>query len=311
MDQAFLRVASQIMVLFFIMLAGYAARKTSVLEPSTVKGLSRLLMNVSLPALIVTAMQFPFDTEVLASSIQIVIISILAYIGIISFSYLYAKLSKEEPKRKDVIQFSLIFSNVTFMGFPVVNVIYGELGVFFAALYNMPFNLILLTLGVAIMSRNAKGSGSRKGNIKKALMSPGIIALIIGFGLFIFSITLPKPLHQAVDMLGNTTTPLAMIIIGALLGDVSLKSIPGDKSLYLLIFNRLFLMPLLAYIPLRLLGFEGMMLGIPVIIIAMPVGAVTGAFASLYDADDYLASKAVFITTLLSMITIPIWAMFL
>ncbi|RQD72281.1 MAG: AEC family transporter [Tindallia sp. MSAO_Bac2] len=311
MDQAFISVVSQIMVLFFIMLTGFVARKASALDQSTIKGMSSLLMNVSLPALVISAMQFPFDSEVLSSSIQIIIISICAYIGIISFSYIYKKTSKEKAKRKDVIQFALIFSNVTFMGFPVVNVIYGEMGVFFAALYNMPFNLVLLTLGVAIMSRSSREGSGQEMNLRKALLSPGIIALIFGFSFFVFSIRLPGPLYQAVEMLGSTTTPLAMLIIGALLGEVSLKSILGDRSLYLLTFNRLLLMPLLAYIPLRLLGFDGMMLGIPVIIIAMPVGAVTGAFASMYDADDYLASKAVFITTILSMITIPLWATFL
>ena len=308
MDQAFLSVVSQIMVLFFMIIAGFIARKTSVFDQESVKVLSRMLMNISLPALVISAMQFPFDAEVLSSSIQIMIISVCAYIGIIAVSYAYYKLINETEQRKDVIQFSIIFSNVTFMGFPVVNVLYGEMGVFFAALYNMPFNLVLLTLGVVIMSRSTRDQSKAGMSIRRALLSPGIIALVLGFSFFIFSIRLPEPLYQSLDMLGATTTPLAMLVIGALLGEVSPKSILGDKSLYLLTVTRLILMPLLAYIPLRLLGVEGMMLGIPVIIIAMPVGAVTGAFASLYNSDEYLASKAVFMTTLLSMITIPIWA---
>lgn len=308
MDQAFLRVVSQILVLFLMIFVGFVARKTSVFDQENVKVLSRMLMNISLPALIIGAMQFPFDEEVLASSLQIILISLGAYSGIIAFSFGYYKVIKETEQRKDVLQFSIIFSNVTFMGFPVVNVLYGEMGVFFAALYNMPFNLVLLTLGVAIMSRSRRDQTKAGMSIRKALMSPGIVALVLGFSFFIFSIRLPAPVSQAVDMLGATTTPLAMIVIGALLGDVSPRSILGDKSVYLLTVTRLVLMPLMAYGILRSLGVEGMMLGIPVIIIGMPVGAVTGAFANLYDSDEYLASKAVFITTLLSMITIPIWA---
>ncbi len=309
MIQAFSSVANQILVLFFIMAAGYAAGKAGLLEQPAIKGISLLIMNVTLPAMIIHSMQFPFSMELLQDSLKMLMISVAAYVGIIAFSYGYFHIWKETGPRKDVLQFSLIFSNVAYMGYPVIQVVYGEIGVFYTALYNIPFNVVLLTLGMIIMSRSTGGSG--RVDVVKALKNPGLAAVVIGFLLFSFSIRLPGALSQALETTGAATTPLAMIVIGVLLAGVSFSSVFGDARLYVLTATRLVFLPLVAFVLLKLAGVEGIMLGIPVMTIGMPVAVNTGAFASLYDSDSGLASRIVFLSTLCSMLTIPLWTMLL
>lgn len=307
MNSAFVNLFNQILVLFFLMAAGYAAHKMKLLNPAFNKGISRLVMQITLPALIISSMQFPFSGELLNTSLQIMVISLFCYALVIGISYPYVKLVKVDNKKRDVLQFLIIFSNVAFMGFPIVTVLYGELGVFYTALFNIPFNVLLVTLGVAVMSRSTE-KASGKGDLRHIFKSPGVIAVVLGFAFFLFSIELPSPLMQSLEMIGHTTTPLSMMIIGSMLAETPFRSIFGEKQLYLVTLVRLILIPLLVYIPLRLLGMEGIMLGIPVVIFAMPAAANTGVFANLYDSDHAFASKAVFITTLCSLITIPLWA---
>ncbi len=307
MDQAVISLINQILVLFFVMAAGYAAKKGNVMNQETIKGISMLILNVSLPALVISSMQFPFSQEMLNTSLRIALISVVTYLGIIAFSYGYTHLIKRETAKLDVTQFALVFANVSFMGFPIITVLYGEQGVFYAALFNIPFQVLLVTLGVVFMTRHAETS-SGKMNLKKALLSPGLIAVFIGFGFFLLPVSIPTPLLQALQMIGGTITPLSMLVIGAMLADVSFSSLFGDRDLYMLTFVRLLLLPALVYAPLKLLGVDGMLLAIPVIIIGMPVATLTGAFARLYDSDYYFASKVIFLTTLCSLVTIPFWA---
>ena len=309
-NQAFISLINQILVLFLMMAAGYAAKKTKVLDQETIRGISMLILNVSLPALIVSSMQFPFSREMMNTSLQIALISVLTYIGLIAFSYAYIKVIKMDTAKLDVTQFSLVFANVSFMGFPIISVLYGEQGVFYAALFNIPFQVLLVTLGVVFMTRHSD-TGSGKMNLRKALVSPGMVAIVVGFGFFVLPLTIPAPLLQSMQMMGSTTTPLSMLLIGGMLADVTFSSVFGDKDLYVLTFVRLFLLPALVFAPLKLLGVEGMLLVIPVIIIGMPVATLTGAFARLYNADYYFASKTIFLTTLCSLITIPLWALLL
>ena len=146
MNDAFFSLLNQILVLFFMMAAGYAARKAQVLNQETIKGISLLILQVTLPSLIVSSMQFPFSMELLYTSLLIVGISIVTYGVIILFSRFYVRMVKAEGTKADVLQFVLVFSNVAFMGFPIVSVLYGDLGIFYTALFNIPFNLLLVTL---------------------------------------------------------------------------------------------------------------------------------------------------------------------
>lgn len=287
------------------MLIGYGAKKLKYISNTLNEGLSNLVMKVTLPAMIIKSMQFEFSRDLLFDSMQMILVSIFVYAIAIGTSYGFPKLLGVEGKKRDIFQFILIFSNVGYMGYPIVNAIYGELGVFYTALYNIPFNFFLLTFGVHVMSRS-NDKEKTKIQYRKVLLSPGIIAVVTGFTLFLLSIELPPTIFQTLDSLGNTTTPLSMLIIGSLLADIPIKKVFREEKLFSLAIARLILLPAIIMAILYTFGFRGLALGIPVVITAMPAAANTAVFATLYNSDHYLASKSVFITTLLSLITIPL-----
>ncbi|MCC5909580.1 MAG: AEC family transporter [Clostridiaceae bacterium] len=306
----FFNTFNAILTLFLMMIMGYGAKKLKFIDNTLNKGLSNLVLKVTLPALIIRSMQFEYSRELMIDSIKMILISFLIYAITIGISYLIPKLLKVEGEKKDVFQFILIFSNVGYMGYPVVSAIYGDTGVFYTALYNLPFNFILLSLGVYVFCRNDDG-GSAKINFMEILLNPGIIAVILGFAFFLLSIELPPPILVALESVGDATTPLSMIVIGSLLADMSIKDVMNEEKILWLSFARLIVIPMIVMGVLWVMGLRGLLLGVPVVISAMPAAANTAVFATLYNSDYYLASKGIFITTLLSLITIPLLTLFI
>lgn len=306
----FIASLNQTLVLFLLILVGYIARRLDVFDDILNKGISNLVLYITLPALIIKSMQFEFSKDLLIKSGQILLISVLFYAVAIILSYIIVRLLKTSGIQKDVFQFMLIFSNVGYMGHPVVYAIYGELGVFYAAIMNITFNLLLWTVGIYVITRN---SGKTHGSInyKEVLRNPGIIAVFIGFAFFLFSIKLPRFIFDTLDMLGNATTPLSMMVIGAILGDIAIREIFNDYKILWISIARLIVIPGVIMSILMIMKFNGLLLGVPVIIAAMPAAANTAVFATLYDSDYYLASKGVFVTTFLSIITIPLFTLIL
>lgn len=294
-------IINQVFVLFLLIVSGFAIKKLKVVSDNINKEISSLVINVALPAFIITSMNQSFTPEILKNSIVLLFISASVYIFAIIFAKIYVKLNGYSGSKKDIYEYIIVFANVGYMGYPVVSVALGEIGVFYAAVYNLSFNFLVWTYGVHLITRTSENK-----DVKKNIFNPGFVALIIGFSLFLLSINLPDPIYRTLKMIGSTTTPLSMMFIGFILADVSIKELYTDKGPFALSFVRLILLPTIVLIVLKLLSFDGYMLSIPVLLSAMPAAANTSILASRYDGDVRLASKATFLSTLLSIFTIPI-----
>lgn len=300
-------VLQQIFVLFLIILVGIVTRKSGIVKEDFKLDLSRFLIYIAMPTFIVNAIGISFQDraidEVMGMSNKLVLLSLLMYGLAIILSFAVARVMKLDIDERNVMQYAIVFANVGFMGYPVIDVIYGTEGVFYAALYNLPFNIFIWTVGVFLISRGKEKAQS--GGMIKKLINPGIIAIFFGFILFIFKIKLPYTLTQTIGLIGNLTTPLAMLLIGFTLSEVNLKEIIRDGRCFIIVAIRLVIFPALFYCVLSVLGFEGYLLTIPVIISAMPV-AINGAiFAMNYDSDYVFATKLVFLSSVFCLITIP------
>jgi len=297
----------EVSILFLMVLLGYVMRKKNIITDGFNREIKNYVLDIALPAMIIVSMKLPFSPDLLLDSGILLVISIISYVFIILFSYGIVNILNLKESRRDIFQFVLIFSNVGFMGFPVAHAVFGEVGVFYASIYNLPFNFLIWTLGVHILMRTgAEVDGGNGGSLIKVLLNPGIISVFIGFSLFLFSIDLPYPVFRTLELVGATTTPLAMIFIGASLMKVHYSELTTDKNLLLLSGIRLVFLPGIVYFILRLIGVSGLLLGVPVLITAMPAAANSAIMAAKYGNDGYLGSKAVFITTMLSIATIPI-----
>ena len=298
------QLINQVIVLFIIMAVGFYAKKKKFLNSAVDKGLSELLLNITLPFMIITSFNIKYEPAMVNNARKIFIYSFLIHISLIFISKIF--FSKFRIKRQQVFRFITIFSNVGFMGYPVLESIYGGIGVFYAAIFNIAFNILVWTVGVMLFT----GEKDFK-SMKKALANPALIAVFIGLILFAFSIKLPFPIENSLKLVGATTTPISMIIVGSMLAEMHFKDAFSDLSVYYAAVIRLIIVPMIVYIVLKMFKVDELLLTICVILQAMPAAVMAPIIAEKYGGDRLLASQCVFITTIVSGITIPIIILFL
>lgn len=296
----------QVLVLFLLILVGYIARKRDLLDEHCTSKLSSLVMKIFLPCTIISSMQIDYSSDMISKIINLLIISVIMYSVSFLISYLLKFIFKSDDNL-GIYQYVIMFSNVGFMGYPVVEAVLGSEAIFYTAIFNLPFNLLTITLGSYLLS---KGKNDYSFSLK-SLINPVIIAIFIGLLLFISSIKLPIFLNQPIGMLGDITTPLSMLVIGSMLCASSASDCFSNKKLHLVTLIRLILLPLLIYSIFNGKVEDSMLLAIPIVISSMPAAANTAIMANEYKSNTVLASQAVFFTTLFSIITIPLISMFL
>jgi malate permease and related proteins len=291
-------ILNQVSVLFLIMIIGFIANKLKILTRNTCKNLSELLLNIILPCLIISSFQFKFSTEMLKNAAIVFVIAFSIHlITAIASHFIYKKFDK---KKQPVLSFITVFSNCAYMGFPVIEKLYQKTGLFYASIYVICFNIFLYTYGVFLFDKDKKIS------FKHAILNPGVIAVLIGFSCFLFSFSIPMPFSKVFDMVGSMTTPVSMMIIGSLMAEANYRTIFKKGIVYYGCFVRLILLPIITYIILSSLGICGIMLSVCVLVTAMPIATAAAIFTEKYNGDSILASTFVVVSTLFSIVTLPI-----
>ncbi len=309
----------QTLVLFLLMAAGFAAGRLRLLEGATRRALSRLLVAFILPCLIVASMQRPLSPELRSQAFTALGLSFAVYAAAFPLALAFARLLRVRGAEGGVHVFACVFSNVAFMGFPVMEAFFGKESVFLTSIYNIPFQLLAFSVGASMIAHGlgggpraeaagAAGAGGAGGRMSLAdFVTPAGVSSFVGFALFLLEIRLPGPLLRAATLLGDTTTPLASLLIGSSLSGSSPRAFLSPR-VWLTSAYRLLLFPLALYAGLRALGFEGLLLGMPVVIAAMPVAANASILAEASGGDAETASRLVFVSTALSLATLPLLA---
>lgn len=293
-----IEIINQVLTLFFMMVMGYYGSKKGFINKAVEKGMSEILLNITLPFLIITSFNIDYSKELLENAFKILIYSIIIHGSLLLFTrFLYIK---NEKKKQGVLRFVTTFSNVGFMGYPILNNVLGKTSVFYAAIFNMGFNLFLWTIGVRILDKDQKES------FRKVITNPSMIAVFVGIILFITPWNLPLPIKEGIKYLGNTTTPISMIVIGSMLSKVKINDLFSDFSLYYGSFNILILVPLIVLLVMKTFRIDKNLIEICVIIEAMPGATLAPIIINGSGKDASYASKIVFLSTLISMITIPL-----
>jgi len=282
------------------MVVGFIAKKRDIINQETRKKLSEMLVRITLPAMIIYSYNQEFSQELLENGRIMIVYSFGIHLfAIIVSGFIFNKFPEDTKK---ILKFVIIYSNCGYMGLPVLEALYGKIGIFYASIYITAYNIFTWTNGVMIFTgeKNIKA-------FKKALLNPGIIAVFIGMIILLFSIKLPYPVLRTFEILGTMTTPLSMLIIGSLIADVKFKELFSGWALYYVSLIRLVIIPLLVLVVLRIMGIhDEILLGACLTTVAMPAAANTAVFAERYNGDSALASRIVAFTTIMSMVTIPI-----
>lgn len=297
-------VLNQVFILFIILLIGFVSRRKGILNHETNRKLTDFLLNVTIPFTIISSFNQDYPKNALYSAGLVFVFSFLIHL----FSILIGRLlyMKFESSSKKILWFVTVFSNCGFMGFPVLESIYGKIGVLYGSVYVIAFNIFIWTFGQMLFSGKKDLSA-----IKTAILNPGIIAVFIGTLVFLSPVKTPFFLSRVIDLMGSLTTPLSMIIVGSMLAEVRLRELFSGYHIYYGTAVRLIVMPALTLLSLKALGIHGSLLGVCVISAAMPAAANTVMFAEKFNGDSLLASRFVFFSTAASIITIPVVLLFL
>lgn len=291
-------IFNQVVVLFMVMFIGFYAKKKGIITDMVGKKLSELLLRITSPFLVISSFQLEFSQEMLHNVFIVLVFALVAHV----FSILFGKvLYYKYPDRvKKIMKFATVYSNCGFMGFPILSSLFGKPGVLYGSIYVAVFNVFLWTNGVMIF-KEKKGF-----DLKKVITNPGFFSVIIGMLFFVFSISLPAPVSKTLEMVGSMTTPLSMLIVGAVLAEVEIKQLLYGFPLYYVTAVRLLVIPLLTLLVMKLIGVPGVIAGTCVLLVAMPVAATTTIFAEMYDGDAPFASRIVAFSTLASIVTMPL-----
>lgn len=296
---------AQTIVLFLLMAIGFAAGKFRVVDESGTKSISRLLVNFILPALIIQSMQRPFSASLRDEALAVLGISFLAYAAAFPLAWILVKALGARGAERGAHAFAAIFSNCAFMGYPVIEALLGKEAIFPASIANIPFQLLAFSVGPYILARTAGGSAKLG---VSSFITPAAVASVIGFALFMGGVAIPKPVGSALSLLGDTTTPISMVLIGSIVSRMDFRAVIARPRVYATSLYRLILFPLGLYLFLDALGFKGYLISLPVVLAAMPVAANSAILAEAYGGDAETASSLVLVSTLFSILTIPLLA---
>jgi len=294
----FLIVAQQVAILFVLMGVGFACRKTKLIDDSSIKGFVNLLILIVTPSLIMDCFQREYDPSMLSSLGIGFLVAIIAHFVVIGMAYAFVRHWADGTER--VLRVAAVFSNAGFMGIPLEQAIFGDVGAFYGIIYVVVFNLFMWSWGLWVMG----------GKMKPVAMfvNPGTIGIILGLPLFFFSIHLPQVVHTPIHYIAGLNTPLAMVVIGYYLAGARLGAAIRMKMTILAAAIRLVIYPLLltlAMYPFRHLLDRTMLLAL-ITAASAPVAAMVSMFAAKYDRDIDVSVGIVSGTTLLSIVTMPI-----
>ena len=296
-------VINQMLQLFIIIGLGYFMQKKKILNDEINSKLNYIVISITTPAMIFSSVcTTTIDDKNMV--IYTLIVATAVYIALPIISFLLVKIMRIPMRQKGLYMFMTIFSNIGFMGFPIMKALFGNDAVFYTALFNILFNLEVFTLGVILINY---GNNVRMKLDPKNLLSPGVVSSIIAVFIYFLEIPIPGVLANCFEMVGDMTTPLAMMIIGATLANIELKSLFTELRLYYFTVVKQVILPIVVFPIIAFFIRDPLIQGITLVNIAMPVGNSAVLFAKQYGGDVELAAKSIFITTLVSVFTIPLF----
>ena len=304
---AFFTAFVQVAVLFILIVAGYVSRKIGVLDLSLTRGISRFIVTLTLPCLAISSLQAELSREKVTEAILVFCVMTGCYILYTVYVLLVPKiLAITDSRDAAIYRFFMFFSNTGFMGYPVVEAFFGKDALFYAVIFNISYPLLTFSVGVGFMVFAGGCAGEKRAIPWK---SPGILAGLAGFALFLMPFRLPYVLAQPLEILGGLTSPLALIVTGSFLTQLRPAELWKGWRVYVGTAFRLLVIPVTVYAIIRALGFSGYLLGVPVILSAMPAAANMSLLADQFGGNGELASRLVFLSTLFSVFTLPLFAL--
>lgn len=291
----------QMMIFFLIMLIGYICRKIGVFGETTGKMVSGIVINIGMPALIIASGMNPETLENKGKLLFTLGVALIFFAIMFVIAELLPRLLRADKEDYGAYQVMTIFSNIAFMGYPLLDAMYGSEAVIHAAIFNLLYSVLNYTYGI----RKMRTGGQREKFSWKQLLNVGVISCLIAVILYVTELPVPMIFEDTATRIGAITGPLSMLVIGDSLAQIQLKDLFTDVRLLIFSAVKLLLMPALLLWGLGLFVTDPMLRGVCLVMTATPVGSMTVMLAQQYDGDYRLTSRGVALTTVLSVATMP------
>ena len=285
------------MEIILLAAVGFLVTKKGFFSAKTRQDMTNVVVYVILPCSIFHSFEESLTLEVLRQCLIVFIIALSVQIlYLILNPILYRRFPVE---RRVVMQYATICNNAGFMGLPVIGSVFGATGVLYGSIVLIPIRLFMWTVGLSLFTKSDK-----KQSFKRLATHPCIWAVILGFAYMFIPWRLPIFLSDAINLLGQCTLPLAMIIVGSILSEINIKAV-FEKAAFYYSFIRLIAIPAVIFTVLRLIGTDPVVMGVSVLSAAMPAALISAMLAQKYGRDAEFASKIIFVSTLFSLVTLP------
>jgi len=288
--------------LFAMMLIGAWLKKRNIIDQSGKKCLTDLCINIVIPCNIFKSCLIKFNMTIFqACALLLLAAVIMQLLCLVLNAFIF---NRYQPQQKKVLQYCTIVPMSGFLGNPIAEGIYNEIGVLYTSIFLIPMRIIMWSVGTTYFVTNAEID--KKKVLKNVLTHPCLVAIYLGIFCMLTQIHLPKVITETVRYIGNCNSALTMFTVGTILADVKLSTIFNrDTTLFSIL--RLAILPALAFGLGSILQLDSTSLGISVLMTGMPAGATAAIFAARYNSDAPFATKCVVMTTLVSMLTLPVW----
>lgn len=302
----------QMGILFLIMLVGFICQKIGLMNATGNKMISVLVVQVANPALILAAGINKTDTIEGKNLLFAVLLALGIYTLAIICSMIVPKLLKIPKRQVGTYKAMMVFSNIGFMGFPVISAVYGAQALLYASIFLIPFNVLIYTWGIKIMTENNPKEESKKNKIPWGkIFNVGVISCIITMILYITKLPVPKMIETTVNYFSGLTAPLSMMVIGASMVNMKLKDLFLNRKMLVFMFIKMLLIPIIGVLIIKPMGLSRELVGVCLIMLATPVGSMNAMLTQQYDGDYELASQGVALSTILSVATMPLLSIIL
>lgn len=293
---------TQVVILYIIVAIGFFCHKAGIYTEKVSRLTTDLLFYIVTPAMIARSfISIEFSRDTLKGlGLSFLAAVIFHGIGILLSELVF---HKTEQEKAAIYKFAAVYGNVGYMVLPLAERLLGSEGVFYCSAVVILFNILSFTHGMRIMTKGEKGS---KISIKSLIVNPGFIGIAIGLPIFLLKINLSQILYMPLSYVADLQTPLAMLMFGTYLASADIKKVFSDYRVFVCLAIKLFAMPLLTVLSLKLMGFSGMLLAACTLSASAPTANNTVMFAAKFNKDTALASAVTAFISIISIFTMPL-----
>lgn len=298
-------------VLFIMMVIGYVSYKKGLITEQVNKKLSGIVVYIANPALTLSG-TIGTDNYIEGKELITTLVIVFAmYVALLVLAVLIPKLLFVSKKSEGTYRAMMVFSNIGFMGFPIIAAVYGNGALLYACLFTIAYNILIYTYGIsAVTAGNEEAQNARKQEKLvpklKRIFNIGVVASLLAIVIYLLKLQMPTFVVSTVKNLSNLTAPLSMMVIGASLATIAFKELFTDVKLLLFSLIKLVILPIIGLWIIKRFISDPILLGVCMVMLATPVGSMTAMLAQQYDGDYEMASKGVALTTIFSVLTMPL-----